>query len=184
MSWRRCKLYSIYRFVKITEAGITIHTEFSKALLLVSIQSKQTTFWKSSLKECVTVFRHTIIWYKQGCQRVQLDFSWRYLLLISIELSFRLLLIFNLRYQFLTFFQAGFQADENPPAQTFPEQLSNLSYKLNLKCERLSYQIINTSAVNQAVFCYYQKFAKIIIEKKTLVLAVASNAEMHFFKFI
>ena len=33
-------------------------------------------------------------------------------------------------------------------------------------CEELSYQIINISAVNQAVFCYYQKFAKIIIEKK------------------
>ena len=33
--------------------------------------------------------------------------------------------------------------------------------------EGLSYQIINTSAVNQAVFCYYLKFAKIIIEKKT-----------------
>ena len=26
MGWRRCKLYSIHRFVKITEAGITIHT--------------------------------------------------------------------------------------------------------------------------------------------------------------
>ena len=26
---------------------------------------------------------------------------------------------------------------------------------LNLMCEELSYQIINTLAVNQAVFCYY-----------------------------
>ena len=51
-------------------------------------------------------------------------------------------------------------------------------------CEELFYQIINTSAVNQAVFCYYKKFAKIIIKKKTLVLAVVSNAEMHFFEFI
>ena len=51
-------------------------------------------------------------------------------------------------------------------------------------CEELSYQIINTSTVNQAVFCCYQKFAKIIIEKKTSVLAVASYAEMHFFEFI
>ena len=32
--------------------------------------------------------------------------------------------------------------------------------------EKLSYQIINTSAVNQAVFCYEQKLAKIIIKKK------------------
>ena len=48
-------------------------------------------------------------------------------------------------------------------------------------CEGLSPQIINISAVNQAVFCYYYKFAKIIIEKRTLVLAVASKAEAHFF---
>ena len=50
--------------------------------------------------------------------------------------------------------------------------------------EEFSYQIINISAVNQAVFCYCEKFAKIIIEKKTLVLAVASNAEIHYFEFI
>ena len=30
-------------------------------------------------------------------------------------------------------------------------------------CEGLSYQIINTSGVNHAVFSYYSKFAKIII---------------------
>ena len=32
-------------------------------------------------------------------------------------------------------------------------------YKLNLMCEELPYQLINTSAVNQAVFCknYYKK---------------------------
>ena len=50
-------------------------------------------------------------------------------------------------------------------------------------CEELSYQILNLSAVNQAVFCYYEKFAKIITEKKTFVLAVARNEEMHFFAF-
>ena len=48
-------------------------------------------------------------------------------------------------------------------------------------CEELPYQIINTSTVNQAVFCHYYKFSKIIIEKKTLVLVVASNEEMNFF---
>ena len=36
-------------------------------------------------------------------------------------------------------------------------------------CDELSYQIINISAVNHAVFCYYQKFAKIIIAKKISV---------------
>ena len=51
-------------------------------------------------------------------------------------------------------------------------------------CEELSYQIINTSVVNQAVFCYYYNIAKIIIEKKILVLTVASQAEIHFFEFI
>ena len=50
--------------------------------------------------------------------------------------------------------------------------------------EELSYQIVNTSAVNQAVFCYYWKFPKIIVEKKTLVLTVASKAEIQFFVFI
>ena len=51
-------------------------------------------------------------------------------------------------------------------------------------CEELSYQIINTSAVNQAVFCYYYNIVKIIIEKKTLVLTVARKTEIHFFEFI
>ena len=51
-------------------------------------------------------------------------------------------------------------------------------------CEGLFYQIINTPSVNQAVFCYYWNIAKIIIEKKTLTLTVASQAEIHFFKFI
>ena len=51
-------------------------------------------------------------------------------------------------------------------------------------CEELSYQIINTSAVNEAVFCYYYKFQKIIIEKKTLVPTVAGKADIHFFEFI
>ena len=48
-------------------------------------------------------------------------------------------------------------------------------------CDELSYEIINISAVNQTVFCYYLKFSKIIKEKKTLVLTVASNEKMHFF---
>ena len=54
----------------------------------------------------------------------------------------------------------------------------------NYQSEELSYQIINISAVNQAVFCYYQKFAKIIREEKTLVLAVARNEKMHIFELI
>ena len=51
-------------------------------------------------------------------------------------------------------------------------------------CEELSYQIICTSAVNQAVFCYYWNIEKIIIEKKMLVLTVAGKGEIHFFEFI
>ena len=48
-------------------------------------------------------------------------------------------------------------------------------------CEELFYEIINTSAVDQAVFRY--KFAKIIV-KKILVMEVASNAKKHFFELI
>ena len=61
----------------------------------------------------------------------------------------------RVRYQFPAFFQVVFQADENPPAQIFSEQLPNLIYKLNLMCEERSYQIVNISAVNPAAFCYY-----------------------------
>ena len=45
-------------------------------------------------------------------------------------------------------------------------------------CEELSYQIINTSAVNQAVNLLLLEYCKNIIEKKTLVLTVASKAEI------
>ena len=38
-----------------------------------------------------------------------------------IFFSFWLSLIFKLRYQFPAFFQAVFQADENPSAQVFPD---------------------------------------------------------------
>ena len=33
MGWCRCKLYSLYRFVKITEAVITIYTNFYKSFI-------------------------------------------------------------------------------------------------------------------------------------------------------
>ena len=50
-------------------------------------------------------------------------------------------------------------------------------------CEELSYQIINTSAVNQSVFCYYQTFAKIIIEKKHQCWRQQAR-QRYFFEFI
>ena len=54
-------------------------------------------------------------------------------------------------------------------------------YKLNLVCETFSYQVINyILSVNQAVFCYYQMFAKIIMKEKTLVLVVVNNTELHY----
>ena len=79
----------------------------------------------------------------------------------SIFFSFRHSLIFQIRHQFTAFSQVAFQADENPPAWT---NYQTSLYKSNLMCEELSYQIIDTQVVNQAVFCYYQKFSKIIIE--------------------
>ena len=51
-------------------------------------------------------------------------------------------------------------------------------------CEEHSYQIINTTAVNQSCLLLLLEVAKFIIKKKTLVLAVARNAKMHFFEFI
>ena len=52
-------------------------------------------------------------------------------------------------------FSSGFLGRWKSPCLDIPEQLSNSLYKLNLMCDEVSYQIINTSAVNQAVFCYY-----------------------------
>ena len=46
-------------------------------------------------------------------------------------------------------------------------------------CDKISYQIVSTLAVNQAAF-YHLKFAKIIIKKKTLAPVVASKVEMRF----
>ena len=51
-------------------------------------------------------------------------------------------------------------------------------------CEELSYQIINTTAVNQNCFLLLLEVCKNHYKKKTLVLAVARNAKMHFFEFI
>ena len=51
-------------------------------------------------------------------------------------------------------------------------------------CEEVSYQSINTTAVNQAIFCSYEKFSKIIIENKTLELTVSTKAGIHVFEFI
>ena len=57
-------------------------------------------------------------------------------------------------------------------------------HKLNLVGEKLSYQNTNTLATNPGYFCYYQKFAKVTIKKKTLALALASKEEMHLFELI
>ena len=54
-------------------------------------------------------------------------------------------------------FSSGFSGRRKPPASTFPKQLSNviILIEFNLYKLYINYQIINTSAVNQAVFCYY-----------------------------
>ena len=44
---------------------------------------------------------------------------------------------------------------------------------------KLSYQLINSLAVSQAVLCYIQNISKIITEKKAVVLVVTSNAGIH-----
>ena len=75
------------------------------------------------------------------------DFYW---ILFSIRLS----LIFQLGYS-RVFFKWLFR---QRIVLLFRHSQNNYQmwlYKLNLICEGLSYQIINTSAVNQTVFCYY-----------------------------
>ena len=58
-------------------------------------------------------------------------------------------------YQFLTFFQAAFQAVE-----TFPEQLPNVIIYIKFNVWGLSYQIIHTSTINQAVFVIIRSLQK------------------------
>ena len=57
-------------------------------------------------------------------------------------------------YQFLAFFQMFFKS---PKILQFRNSQNNYQirpYKLNLMCEKLSYQFINNLAVNQEVLCY------------------------------
>ena len=76
------------------------------------------------------------------------DFYW-------IFFSFRLSLIFYLCYQFPAFLKRCFRPMKILLLRYSQNkyQLYNCLYKLNLMREKLSYQIINISAANQAVFC-------------------------------
>ena len=53
----------VYRFFKITEAGIVIDTEFS---LQITVQLKLNSICKSSLEGCVSVFKCTIMAYRNS----------------------------------------------------------------------------------------------------------------------
>ena len=50
-------------------------------------------------------------------------------------------------------------------------------YKLNLMCEGLSYQIINTSAVNQAVFCWNLMYLTILRNTKQKQFRCVSSCQ-------
>ena len=52
-------------------------------------------------------------------------------------------------------FSSGISDRWKSSCSDFPDENQIWLYELNLMCEELSYQIINISAVNQAVFCYY-----------------------------
>ena len=125
------------------------------------------------------IFKYKLI---QGCYRAYLDVSRSYALLISIEFFyFGFLWYSSFVINFPRFLKRCFMLMKILLLRYSQNNYQIWLYKLNLMCEELSYQIINTSAVNQGVFCYYNKT---IIKKKTLVLVVASNKEMHFFEFI
>ena len=73
------------------------------------------------------------------------DFYW-------IVFSFHFLLYSSFVINFMRFFK-GILGRWKSSYSDIPREI--WLYKLNLMREKLSYQIINISAVNQAVFCYY-----------------------------
>ena len=94
MGCRRCEPYSIHGFVQITEAVITIHTEFQsfKSFATKSpVLSKSTSFCKSSLQGCMSVFkgcvRYFSLFLKDKC--ISSFFRTKY-----IEKKFNLQLLF------------------------------------------------------------------------------------------
>ena len=76
------------------------------------------------------------------------DFYWMFF-------SFRLSWYFSFIINFPRFFKRLFRPTKILLLRHSQNSYQMLLYKLNLMCEELFYQIINTSPVNQAVFCYY-----------------------------
>ena len=83
-------------------------------------------------------------------------------------------------------FSSVFQASENSPVQTFPEQLSNSFIPIKFKVWETfpsNYEYFNCQS--SRLLFLLENFK--IIKMKTLVLVVGSNMEikkMHFFEFV
>ena len=79
-----------------------------------------------------------------------------YALLISIEFSFHFSFLWYSRFviNFPHFFKRLFRPMKIPLPGHSQNNYQIWLYRFNLMGEELSYQIINTSAVNQVVFCY------------------------------
>ena len=87
----------------------------------------------------------------------KLDVLQSYPLLICIEFSFQFGFLWYSSFvvNFLRFFKWLFRPTKILLLRHSQKNYQMGLYKLNSMREGLSYQIINTSAVNQAVFCYY-----------------------------
>ena len=83
--------------------------------------------------------------------------SQSYALLISIEFSFHFdfLLYSSFIINFPRFFKQYFRLMKIPLLRYSQNNYQIWLFKLNVMCEELSYQTINISAANQAVFHYY-----------------------------
>ena len=92
----------------------------------------------------------------QEYYRACLDASRSYALLNSIEFSFHFDFVWYPSFviNFPRFFKRLFRPMKILLRRHSQNNYQIWFYKLNLMCEELFYQIINISAVNQAVFCY------------------------------
>ena len=99
----------------------------------------------------------TWLWFVSKMLDSLTGVSQSYALLISIEFSFHFdfLLYSSFIISFPRFFKQYFRLMKIPLLRYSQNNYQIWLFKLNVMCEELSYQTINISAANQAVFHYY-----------------------------
>ena len=104
--------------------------------------------------------RHCILHIRiSGCPKFQIKLTilQNYALLISIEASFHFDFLWYSSFviNFSRFLKRLFRPTKILLVRHSRNNYQLWLYELNLMCEELSYEVIDTSAVNQTVFCYY-----------------------------